>query len=774
MRKTTTTQPSFSPFEVQETVFLLYGFKVQVKQLVSYDDQNFLLSTDEGRRFIFKIAHGAESVEVLDLQNRAMQHLDKQAGHDNYPRVTTSLNGNLIETVKNRAGEKFLARMLTFLSGNLLSNFQPHSQVLMENFGKFLGEMDGSLAKFNHPAMHRDLDWDLKNALRVLPHTQFIENPQQQRLAEYFFLQFETEIYPKLSTFRRQVIHNDANDFNVLVDKKRISGIIDFGDLIYTCQLFEPAIACAYAIMRKNEPLTAAAHIIRGYHSKTRLTENEVDALFYSIAARLAVTVSFSAKNSRENPENEYITASERPAWELLEKLISVNPERARQIFREACDMPVSRLGRNKSTILQRRREHISNNLSISYRQPLKIIRGAMQYLFDDSGKTYLDCVNNVCHVGHCHPRVVRALRDQAARLNTNTRYLHDHIVAYAERLTATLPDPLNVCFFVNSGSEANDLALRLARNFTGEKDCIVIDAAYHGHLSSLIELSPYKFNGPDGDGRPQTTQVAAMPDGYRGKYRRDDPEAAQKYAAHVKNAIATIQARGRGVAAFFAESLLGCGGQIVLPDGYLSAAFQHIRAAGGVCIADEVQVGFGRVGSHWWGFETQGVAPDIVTMGKPIGNGHPMAAVVTTREIADAFANGMEYFNTFGGNPVSCAVGLAVLRVIEAENLRENALKVGNYFLERLRELQQKHAIIGDVRGRGLFIGVELVHDRETLEPAAAEAAEIVNRMKERGILLSTDGPLHNIIKIKPPIVFSRFNVDRVVNELEVILKER
>ncbi|MCB9446706.1 MAG: aminotransferase class III-fold pyridoxal phosphate-dependent enzyme, partial [Ardenticatenaceae bacterium] len=289
-----------------------------------------------------------------------------------------------------------------------------------------------------------------------------------------------------------------------------------------------------------------------------------------------------------------------------------------------------------------------------------------------------------------------------------------------------------------------------------------------HGNLSSLIDISPYKFNGRGGQGEPAHTHTALMPDSYRGPYQE-----GAKYADHVQQIIENLQRNGRHPAAFIAESLLGCGGQIVLPDGYLQTAFQHVRAAGGVCIADEVQVGFGRVGSHFWGFETQGVVPDIVTMGKPIGNGHPLAAVVTTAEIAQAFHNGMEYFNTFGGNPVSCAVGLAVLDVIEDEHLQQNALRVGEHLKAGLTGLMARHPIIGDVRGLGLFLGIELVRDRETLEPAAEEASAIVEKMKQRGILLSTDGPLHNVIKIKPPIVFTTADADFLVITLDQVLSD-
>ncbi|MCK5453605.1 MAG: aminotransferase class III-fold pyridoxal phosphate-dependent enzyme, partial [Calditrichia bacterium] len=374
---------------------------------------------------------------------------------------------------------------------------------------------------------------------------------------------------------------------------------------------------------------------------------------------------------------------------------------------------------------------------------------------------------------GHCHPRVVRAGQLQMAILNTNTRYLHDNIVQYAKRLTINMPKQLSVCFFVNSGSEANELALRLAQTYTGQKNCIVMDHAYHGNTSSLIELSPYKYDGPGGKGSAPHIQKVIMPDVYRGPFRADDPKAAEKYAKYVQNAITQIQQKNQGLAAFFCESLPGVAGQIVFPDGYLKAAFRHIHEAGGVCVVDEVQIGFGRVGTHFWGFQTQGVVPDIVTLGKPIGNGHPLGAVITTPEIANAFDNGMEYFNTFGGNPVSCAVGLAVLDVIQDESLQENALEVGNYFMTELENLKSRYDQIGDVRGLGLFIGIELILNRQTLEPAMNEAKVIVERMKDRGVLLSIDGPLHNVLKIKPPMVFSKENVDLVVGGLDDVLSE-
>ncbi len=418
------------------------------------------------------------------------------------------------------------------------------------------------------------------------------------------------------------------------------------------------------------------------------------------------------------------------------------------------------------------RQKHLGRSLSLAYREPLHIVRGDMQYLYDASGRAYLDGVNNVCHVGHCHPRVVEAGQKQMALLNTNTRYLHEHIVTYAHQLAATFPDGLDVCFFVCTGSEANELALRMARTYTGQRDVIVLDAAYHGHTSTLIDISPYKHDGPGGYPTPGYVHKVRIPDGYRGAYSYQDAEAGRKYAADVDRAVDRIESLGRRPAAFMVESIVSCGGQIEHSPGYLKAAYERVRRAGGVCIADEVQVGFGRAGTHFWAFESHDVVPDIVTLGKPIGNGHPLAAVVTSTEIADAFANGMEYFNTFGGNPVSCAIGKAVLDVIVEEGLQQQAHEVGRYLKGRLAALAERHTLIGDVRGRGMFLGVEFVRDRETLEPADREAAGIVEEMKRRGVLLSTDGPWHNVVKIKPPLPFNRANADRLASMMDQVLE--
>jgi len=422
---------------------------------------------------------------------------------------------------------------------------------------------------------------------------------------------------------------------------------------------------------------------------------------------------------------------------------------------------------------LTERRALLGKNLSVSYRHPLKIVRGWRQYLYDDTGRAYLDVYNNVPLVGHSHPHVVAAVQKQVALLNTNTRYLHDNILRYAQRLTQKLPAPLRVCFLVNSGSEANELALRLARAHTGCDDVIVLEHAYHGHTNALIDISPYKFAGPGGRGRKSWVHVAPLPDDYRGKYRRGDTNLVEKYAAHVAEILKELSTKKTERATFIAETMPSVGGQIVFPRGYLTDVYRHVRAAGGVCIADEVQVGFGRLGTHFWGFETQGVVPDIVVLGKPIGNAFPLAAVITTPEIAASFDNGMEFFSTFGGNPVACAAGLAVLDVLEEEQLQQNALRVGSLLVNLLEEMQSHYPLVGDVRGSGLFLGLDLVLDRGTREPATDQASYVVNRLRDRGVLTGTDGQYHNVIKLRPPLIFSDADADLFVSTLEAVLDE-
>jgi 4-aminobutyrate aminotransferase-like enzyme/Ser/Thr protein kinase RdoA (MazF antagonist) len=994
----------------------IYGLEVSAKSLPGEYDDNFHLTTPDDRSFVLKVMHPAREQSFIDMQVCALEHLAKNLPHRQLPRAIVTKDGNRFTTITEPGGHRRPAWLLSYIDGATLAQANPHAPELLESVGQLLGEMDSALAGFDHPAAHRELQWDSARAEWIAGALNTIENEHQRALLKKLLALYESEVLSNLPNVRRSVIYGDANDHNILVtdawpQPRHAKAVIDFGDMHYGITVSEPAIAAAYAILGKHDPLPAALAIISGYHRAHPLQESEVKLLFPLMAMRLAVSVVLSAQRKQLRPDDPYMTISEAPAWQALERLDKINPRFAHYAFRNACDFspepksaiigdylkqkaahaaPIlgvdqrsatvhvfdlsvsssflgadpgnaecatlaaaidAELRRVKATIgvgryneprllyasplfqtttnptdeqrtihlgldlfappgtpvhaplpatieafanntaaldygpviilkhatandetfytlyghlsmksledlkmgqkikqgqrfaaigkapenggwpahlhfqiitdlldlgtnfpgvapasqrntwtslspdpnlllaipeeyfpprgptreqtLIARKETLGANLSLSYDRPLKIVRGWRQYLYDDTGRAFLDVYNNVPLVGHSHPRVVRAAQEQLAVLNTNTRYLHDRATRYAERLTQLLPAPLCVCFFVNSGSEANELALRLARTHTCREDIIVLDHAYHGHTTALIDISPYKFNGPGGGGKKPWVHVAPLPDDYRGPYRRDDLYAGRKYAEQVADILERTKSEKCEVAAFIAETLPSVGGQIVFPQDYLAETYRHVRNAGALCIADEVQVGFGRLGTDFWGFETQQVVPDIVVLGKPIGNGFPLAAVITTREIAASFANGMEFFSTFGGNPVACAAGLAVLDVLKDENLQQNALHVGEQLKSSLRILQEKHGLIGDVRGAGLFLGIDLVVDRETRAPAPRQAAYVVNRLRDRGILTGTDGPHHNVLKLRPPLIFTKQDSDLFVATLDTILGE-
>ncbi len=993
----------------------LYGLTAAAQKLPGEYDHNFHLTTDNGAEYVLKVMRAGCERALIELQCQAVTHLAERVPSLHLQRGCPTLQGELLATVKTSDGAEHLVWLLQYVPGDLFAHANPHTPELLFSLGSLLGQVDAALADFSHPAAQREMKWDLARASWVKDFVDCIEDDARRALIERLLQRYETEVVPALPGLRKSVIHNDANDYNVIVNDAKsqpraVISVIDFGDMLLTCTVFEVAIAAAYALLDKPDPLASAAQVVAGYHTAYPLTEIEIALLFDLICARLMVSVVNSAQRKRLHPDDPYITISERPAWDALEKLTKIPSGFAHYTFRQACGLSsvpqservvrwlrdnavqfasvlnedlrtapslvfdlsvgslflgadlaaferdtltetiwqemkragvtvgvgrydearsvyttpafapgngihptaehrtihlgidlfvaigapvyapldgivycvanndtrldygpllilqhatddgqkfftlyghlseehlttlqvgqsirrgqrIARIGAppsngdwtphlhfqlildlleldrdfpgvayasqrevwkslspdpnvilgipadrfplpevSKGETLASRQQRIGHNLSISYREPLKMVRGWRQYLYDETGRAYLDVYNNVPLVGHSHPRVVKAAQQQLALLNTNTRYLHDNITRYAEALTALMPEPLKVCYFLNSASEANELALRLARAHTNRYDIIVLDAAYHGHTTSLIDISPYKFNGPGGTGKKDWVHIAPLPDDYRGAYKRGDAEAGRKYAQHVANIIANLPS---GFAAYIAETLPSVGGQIVFPPNYLSEVYRHVRGTGGVCLADEVQVGFGRLGTHFWGFETQGVVPDIVVLGKPIGNAFPLAAVVTRPEIAASFDNGMEFFSTFGGNPVACAVGSAVLEVLHEEGLQSNALHVGNHWLNGLRELMARHAIIGDVRGSGLFLGIELVRDRVTLEPADSEASYVINRMREHGILAGTDGPHHNVIKLRPPLVFTKDDADFFVTTLDRILHE-
>ncbi len=412
--------------------------------------------------------------------------------------------------------------------------------------------------------------------------------------------------------------------------------------------------------------------------------------------------------------------------------------------------------------MIERRRNLLGSAYRLFYDDPVHIVRGAGVWLYDADGKQYLDLYNNVPHVGHCHPQVVAAITKQLGTLNTHTRYLHGNVLELAERLTGKLPAELDNVMFSCTGSEANELALRIARAVTGNTGIVVTDSAYHGNTQAIYEISTEDI--PQ-DEVPEHVVTVPSPDTYRDEFNADD------YANHVHEAIASLGSRGLRPAAFIIDTIISSGGVVTPPAGYLRNAAEIVRAAGGLFIADEVQPGFARTGENFWGFEADDFVPDIITLGKPMGNGHPIAATIARSDLVDEFSTHSRYFNTFGGNPVSCAAGLAVLDVIEQEDLQNNALKVGQYLTDGLTHLAQKHNAIGDIRGSGFFKAVELVTDREARTPAKDLAATVVNALRSRGILIGSIGPHDNILKLRPPMVFGREHADFFLGVLDDVL---
>ena len=752
--------PTLTTGDAASVVRDRYGLiDATIDPLPSERDQNFHVITDGPESFVLKVSHKDESRESVELQVRVLNHVRARVTELLMPRIVPTLSGETLTTMTGPGGNDHLVRMVSFVPGQVWAQITPHSAALLRSLGRALALVDAALSDFPTTGAFGDLKWDLTHAGWIRDYFQSLPLDRSD-LVERLFERYESHAAPRLASLPSGLLYNDANDHNVLVADGRVVSLIDFGDMVHGPRVCDLAIGIAYAIMGASAPIASAAEVVSGYHEALPLTEAELEVLYPLICARLCVSVTNSAYQRHVAPENSYLQVSDRPAWALLDALEHVQPREALDAFRSACGFTP---WLSDSAILSARQGLLSPNLSLAYRHPLHIVRGHMQYLYDADGREYIDAVNNVAHVGHCHPRVVRAGQRQMSLLNTNSRYLHSHIVRYAERLSATLPDPLRVCFFVNSGSEACDLALRLARTHTGSRATVVIDGAYHGNSGELVRISPYKYDGPGGDGQPDYVRKIPTPDSYRGWNGK----------VGIREAIEDLARHGHTRPTFVAESSMGSCGQIVLPTGFLDEAFRETRAAGGVCIADEVQVGFGRVGTHFWGFQTQDVVPDIVVMGKPMGNGHPIGAVVTTPEIAASFHNGMEYFSTFGGNPVSCAIGLAVLDVIQDEGLQEKALHVGEHLRQGFRELASHYGIIGDVRGLGLFIGVEFVCDRTTLAPAPEATTYVCNRLSELGILVSVDGPLRNVLKIKPPLVFSDANVARFVETLDQVLGE-
>lgn len=1011
-------KPQVSKEEIKGFVKRKYGFTVSCDELDGERDQNILLTTRDNERYVLKITNPGEQDSFIEAQIDVLKFLSGKMSLS--PSIVRDKNGSDISEIVTFSGEKYRTRMVTYLRGKSMGQLKKHPVELIKDIGIKLGSVDNALANYVNEAFKREFVWDLSNFEKVINNyksladddilNSFIDKTRQE---------YHEVVKPELGNLRISVIHNDANDHNIIINcdpdqfdnGPAVEGFIDFGDMVYSYTVANPAVAMAYIMLDKEEPLFAAANFLNGYHQSFKLQENEVRVIFTLAKMRLALSICIAASQQKERPGDKYLAISQEPIRNTIPLLDKIHPIFAEAVLREYCDMnpnagiikltnevktsginayPVlgdkltgeNCLGLNlgvesniiesdpeknsasqqekeiftllkrsdkkygigrfaeprivylspvfqeeqftyqqdrtvhlgidlfapagtmvysplDSTIyafsynrgkldyghmiilehetatgkkfytlyghlgkksferlevggklkrgqafawignnnenggwaphlhfqiitdllgygtdfpgvckpwhskawqilspnpnfllnipsecfqedgtglvdtLKTRRKYFADNLSLSYKEPLKLVRGWQQYLFDQNGQKYLDAYNNVPHIGHCNQEVAEAVYDQMRILNTNTRYLSDHLNDFASLLLSTFQRPLEVCFFLNSASEANELALRMAFAYTGMKDVIVLEGAYHGNTSTLINISPYKHNGPGGEGAPSWVHTAPVPDCYRGKYKYGDEYAGLKYASYIEEITGHLAKTDRAPAAFIAETCPSVGGQVIFPGGYLEEVYKVVRARGGVCIADEVQTGYGRMGTSFYAFEDQDVNPDIVVLGKPIGNGHPLAAVVTTREIASAFNTGMEFFSTFGGNTVSAVAGKKVLEVVLRDNYMEHARNTGSHLLGLLEPFKERYQMIGDIRGSGLFLGIELIRDHDSLEPAGDEACYIKERMKQMRILLGTDGPYNNVLKIRPPMPFDKENAEILADRLSKIFEE-
>jgi 4-aminobutyrate aminotransferase-like enzyme/Ser/Thr protein kinase RdoA (MazF antagonist) len=766
--------PSFTGDEAESTLTTIYGLHGSTTPLDSERDQNFRVATRDGREFLLKISNPADDLASLDMQTQAILHIARQDPELPVMRPLPTPEGGYISEILDGAGSTHYVRLFTFLSGETVSASLMSPRDLY-HYGSAVARTGIALRGFFHPAGGYRILWDLKHTPGLRPTLDATQDPARRELIEEVLTRFDERVSTVLPGLRAQLIHNDLTLANVLVDTNhRVSGIVDFGDLTHTGLICDLAIALCSVMWDRADPFVAAQATIAGYRTLCPIEESEAAILGDLIAARLAALVVIANWRVRRYPGNaSYIMTEVESSAALLEDFRALG-------WSEVADrLRVASLGSRASSpanpnstakdLLSRRKRVLGPALApLTYERPLHLVRGQGSHMFDPDGASYLDAYNNVPVVGHCNPRVSDAIADQAHTLNTNTRYLHESVVELAEQLISTMPEQLDTVMFFNSGSEANDIAWRLASLYTNAEGAIVTDFAYHGVTTATIALSPEEW--PRGE-RPHHVATVAPPDSYRGPQLQDESMAREVAAGNINDALGILRDRGMRPAAFFADPLFTSDGIFHPPASYLQEVVGRVQAAGGLFVADEVQSGYGRSGTDLWSFAAFDVTPDLVTLGKPMGNGHPVAAVVTRAHIAEHFASRTELFSTFGGNPVACRAALAVLEVVEEEGLQQHARDVGEYLRSALERLMSRHESMGDVRGAGLLIGVDLVRDRSTREPAPSLARAVMSGMRERRVLIGSTGPHDNVLKIRPPLVLSSSDADEIVDALDVCL---
>jgi 4-aminobutyrate aminotransferase-like enzyme/Ser/Thr protein kinase RdoA (MazF antagonist) len=769
----TAAPPRFAPADAEAVAARVFGVEGTASELGSERDQNFHIEA-ANRSYTLKISNSGEDPSVIEMETAAMLHIARVDPSIVVPEPTPTRDGLLQVEVEGPDGARHLVRLLTYLDGLSVVGCEVPLEGL-HGLGAHAAKIGIALRGFFHPAAGRRLEWDSKHLLDMRPILAHIEDPAGRDLIARTLDRFEDRVMPSFAGLRAQVIHGDLAAGNVLIDEEsRVTGTVDFGDMTHTALVCDLVTALAWLVRGREEPFPAIERVLTGYSSVATIEPEEEELLSDLLLARLATALLVSTWRVRQYPENaDYITEEDADSWHLLRIMDDVGFDTSASRIRTIAlgvaggSGIAERMGDEE--LLERRRRVLGGSLAeLSYERPLHLVRGRGAWMFDPDGRAYLDSYNNVPVVGHSHPRVVEAIARQARLLNTNTRYLHENVVVLAERLTASMPDELDTCLFVNSGSEANDAAWRLATSITGGTGAIITRFAYHGVSTAIIDLSPEEW--PDGRQPPHVETIPA-PDAYRGEYAETaDWRALAR--EHTERAIAALESRALRPALAMLDTGYMSDGILAPPPAFLQEVHRTVRAAGALLVADEVQAGYGRTGVNLWSYADSDVVPDFVTLGKPMGNGHPVAATITHRDIAERFAKEQEFFSTFGGNPVACAAALAVLDVVEEEDLVRNASEIGAHLQAGLRRLMDEHPVIGDVRGRGLMIGVELVRDRTTKEPAATEADGVVNGMRDRGVLIGSTGPQGNVLKVRPSLSLTREEADRIAEALDETLR--
>jgi len=748
--------PAVGAADAERAAREIYGLIVRIRPLPGERDCNFHAVAADGQAYVLKVIALGTAEASADCQVRVLRHLAQQDASLPVPRLHATVQGRDLGEL-TLEDKSYATCLLSYLAGDALSAHTPTAP-LRRDVGRVMARIDRALQGFFHAALGQRLAWDVRRLPSLSEFCSYIDAVSVRRSVQCA-IELLGEALPRLHGLRCQAIHGDGHAGNLLVSGAgTVCGLVDFGDIIHGPLVLEPAVAMSELLTSGlAEPQDLLA-LLEGYLEVQPLESADIDVLHALVAARHATAILIHAWRRRHDPDGaRALDAAAARAAPSLDHLLDMREALTLEWHRAAGTAPA----RAAFIDLGRRHRLLGAGADLFYDRPLHIVRGEGVWLYDADGRAHLDAYNNVPHVGHCHPAVVGAIQRQAAVLSTHTRYLHDRVLEYAERLLEKCPPHLEACIFVNSGSEANDVAWRLAKFATGHGGALIMAHAYHGITDAVSVLTP-------GAGQTYDDRVATLsppPASFNVATQLGAPDRAAAVRT-IDEALAVLEARGFAPAAFFLDTAMTSSGIYDPPPAWLDEIAARVRGAGGLVVADEVQYGLGRSGSHFWGFERRGLTPDIVTLGKPIGNGYPMGAVIASRHLIESFQRKFGFFSTFGGNPVAASAGLAVLQVIERESLVANAARTGLHLRQRLEALASKHDWLGAVRGSGLLLGLEITAEEGSV--AKRRARQIVNALASRArVLIGSEGPGGNILKLRPPLPFALEHADLLVDAI-------